>query len=58
MAKDDNRTRAQLISELEELRRRVAELEALDAEHTQMENALRASSGIRSYSNSRQMPTT
>ena len=39
--KDNRRTKAQLLSELAELRQRVAELEALEAEHKRIEDALR-----------------
>ena len=41
--KDERKTKKQLISELEELRQRIAELEAADPERVQIENALRKS---------------
>ena len=41
--RDTQKDNTQLISELEEVRRRVAEFDALDAERKQMEDALRAS---------------
>jgi PAS domain S-box-containing protein len=41
--KDEHKTRAQLIDELAELRRRVAELEAAEIEHWRAEKALRES---------------
>ncbi len=41
--KDEEKTKEQLISELAEMRQRVAELEALEAEHKRAERALRES---------------
>ena len=41
--KDQNKTRAQLLSELAELRQRVTELETAEAERKLAEEALRAS---------------
>jgi prefoldin subunit 5 len=40
--KDDSKTEKQFVGELEAMRQRIAELEASEAEHRQVEEALRA----------------